>query len=89
MRSTIIKFLPLSKNDLERKFGAQQMWQTKAFYQGNWLLEAWKAVPLPLSMHVYITFMLQRERDLKQELDLYPATLSLFSVCMFVLACKS
>ena len=27
MRSTIIKFLPLSKNDLERKFGAQQMWQ--------------------------------------------------------------
>lgn len=35
---------------------------TKAFYQGNWLLEAWKAVPLPLSMHVYITFMLLRER---------------------------
>lgn len=35
---------------------------TKTFYQGNWLLEAWKAVPLPLSMHVYTTFMLHRER---------------------------
>lgn len=35
---------------------------TKTFYQGNWLLEAWKAVPLPLSMHIYTTFMLQRER---------------------------
>lgn len=55
---------------------------TKTFYQGNWLLEAWKAVPLPLSMHIYTTFMLQRERLEAGTRSVPRHSLSLSSQCV-------